>query len=104
GRARPAPRPMVGMRDRFMVAEPNPLAGSTPRESPPTTRLPGSTNQVVRALVTPADLLTRRLDQSQVPRRDEAVQDHISAVLGGDNQRRDTLTGLPGTDDLSTTL
>jgi diguanylate cyclase with GGDEF domain len=104
GRGRTGSRPMVGMRDRFMVAEPNPLAGTTPRESSPTTRLPGPTNQVVRSLMTPADLLTRRLDQSRVPRRDEAVQAHISAVLGGDHQRRDSLTGLPGTDDLSTTL
>ncbi len=53
-RARQTPRPMVGMRDRFMVAEPNPLARTTPRESPPTTRLPGPTNQLVRALVTPS--------------------------------------------------
>jgi DNA-binding NarL/FixJ family response regulator len=102
--ARQTPRPMVGMRDRFMVAEPNPLAGTTPRESPPTTRLPGPTNQLVRALVTPADLLTRRLDKTQMPRRDEAVQVHIFTVLGGDHQHRDTLTGLPGTDGLSTTL
>jgi hypothetical protein len=104
GRARPAQRPMVGMRDRFMIAEPNPLARTTRRESPPTTRLPGPTNQLVRALMTPADLLTRRLDQTQVPRRDEAVQDHIFMVLGGNHQRRDGLTGLPGTDDLSATL
>ncbi|MGH2388935.1 MAG: diguanylate cyclase domain-containing protein, partial [Chloroflexota bacterium] len=102
-RERSARPPMVGMRDRFMIAQPNPLA-ATAQESIPTKRLDSPANQVARSLMTPPDLLTRRLDRTRTPRRDEAVQARISTVLGGEHQRRDSLTGLPGTDDLSRTL
>jgi GGDEF domain-containing protein len=102
GRTRQAPPP-VGMRDRFMVAEPNPLEG-TPRDPISTTRLNSPANRVVRSLMAPPEVLTRPLDRSRTARRDEAVQARISAVLGGEHQHRDSLTGLPGTDDLSHTL
>jgi DNA-binding NarL/FixJ family response regulator/GGDEF domain-containing protein len=101
-RTRKAPPP-VGMRDRFMVAQPNPLA-ATPNESNSTARFNSPANQVVRSLTTPPEVLTKPLDRSRTARRDEAVQAHISAVLGGEHQHRDSLTGLPGTDDLSHTL
>ena len=97
------PPPMVGMRDRFMIAEPNPLAaGKVERNT--TTPLPDPANQLVRALTSPPDLVTRRLDQTRVPRRDEDVQAQLSAILGAGQQHRSSSTGLPDTDDLSESL
>ncbi|HVA89514.1 MAG TPA: diguanylate cyclase [Chloroflexota bacterium] len=98
-----APPPMVGMRDRFMVVGEGTQAPHG-WQSNPTVRLVGPTEQLVRSLTAPTDLLTRRLDRTQAPRRDEAVQARISAVLSGGSQRKDSVTGLPGPDDLSDTL
>lgn len=100
--ARPAP-PMVGMRERFMIAEPNPLAqGDLDRNA--TSRLPGAADQLVRSLSAPTDLLTRRLDRTDTPRRDEAIQARIADILGGGTPHGDSATGLRGIDDLSNSL
>ncbi|HXT34312.1 MAG TPA: diguanylate cyclase [Chloroflexota bacterium] len=100
---RQAPPPMVGMRDRFMVADEG-MQGTHGWQSHTTTRLSDPTGQMVRSLVTPPNLLTQQLERARVPRRDEAVQAEVFTQLSRVAQHKDSATGLPGLGDLSDTL
>jgi GGDEF domain-containing protein/DNA-binding NarL/FixJ family response regulator len=98
------PPPMVGMKDRFMVVE-DPTAPPAQTDRNTTLRFNTSpAEDVVRQLSVPTSVLTGRLDRSQVPRKDEGLQEHLSAVLSNGAQHRDRLTGLAGVDELSRTL
>ncbi|HEY8287150.1 MAG TPA: diguanylate cyclase [Chloroflexota bacterium] len=100
---RQAPPPMLGMRDRFMVADEE-MQGTHGWQSHVTTRLSDPTGKLVRSLTVPPDVLTRQLDRTRVPRRDEALQVEVFTVLAEVARHKDSATGLPGLSDLSDTL